>query len=45
MSQTGADSLAKQGKTAEEIIHHFYSNVNVKRFIRILNFSKSFLFI
>lgn len=31
MSQTGADSLAKQGKTAEEIIHHFYSNVNVKK--------------
>ena len=31
MSQTGADSLAKQGKTAEEIVHHFYSNVNVKK--------------
>ncbi len=31
MSQTGADSLAKQGKTAEEIIHHFYSNVDLKK--------------
>ncbi len=29
MSQTGADSLAKQGKTAEEIIHHFYANVEI----------------
>ncbi len=29
MSQTGADSLAKQGKNAEEIIHHFYSNVEI----------------
>ncbi len=30
MSQTGADSLAKQGKNFEEIIHHFYSNVEIK---------------
>ena len=30
MSQTGADSLAKQGQNYEEIIHHFYSNVEIK---------------
>lgn len=30
MSQTGADALAKQGKTAEEIIHHFYRNIEIK---------------
>ena len=30
MSQTGADSLAKEGKTAEEIIKHFYINVEIK---------------
>lgn len=30
MSQTGADSLAKEGKTAEEIIKHFYTNVEIK---------------
>ena len=30
MSQTGADSLAKQGKTATEIIHHFYTGVEIK---------------
>ncbi len=29
MSQTGADSLAKQGKTYEEIIKHFYTGVEV----------------
>lgn len=29
MSQTGADSLAKQGKTAEEIIKHFYIGVEI----------------
>ena len=29
MSQTGADSLAREGKTAEEIIHHFYSDVEI----------------
>lgn len=30
MSQTGADSMAKQGSTAEEIIVHFYSGVEIK---------------
>lgn len=30
MSQTGADSLAKQGKKAEDIIHHFYNGVEIK---------------
>ena len=30
MSQTGADSLAKQGSTADDIIHHFYANVEMK---------------
>lgn len=30
MSQTGADSLAKQGKNCEEIIHHFYADVEIK---------------
>ena len=30
MSQTGADTLAKQGKNCEEIIHHFYKNVEIK---------------
>ncbi len=30
MSQTGADSLAKQGSNAEDIIHHFYANVEIK---------------
>ena len=29
MSQTGADSLAKEGKTAEEIIKHFYTGVEI----------------
>ena len=29
MSQTGADSLAKQGSSYEDIIHHFYSNVQI----------------
>ena len=29
MSQTGADSLAKQGKNYEEIIKHFYTGVEV----------------
>lgn len=29
MSQTGADSMAKQGKTYEEIIKHFYVGVEV----------------
>lgn len=30
MSQTGSDYLAKQGKSAEEIIKHFYSGVEIK---------------
>ena len=30
MSQTGADSLAKQGKSADEIINHFYTGVEIK---------------
>lgn len=30
MSQTGADSLAKQGKNYEEIIYHFYTGVEIK---------------
>lgn len=29
MSQTGADSLAKTGKNSEEIIKHFYTNVEI----------------
>lgn len=29
MSQTGADSLAKQGKNCEEIITHFYTGVSI----------------
>ena len=29
MSQTGADSLAKQGKNFEEIIKHFYTGVDI----------------
>lgn len=29
MSQTGADALAKQGKTCEEIIKHFYTGVEI----------------
>lgn len=30
MSQTGADSMAKQGSTAEDIIKHFYAEVEIK---------------
>ena len=30
MSQTGADSLAKQGKNYEEIIRHFYKDVEIR---------------
>lgn len=30
MSQTGADSMAKQGKNYEEIIKHFYVGVEIK---------------
>ena len=29
MSQTGADSMAKQGKTYEEIIKHYYTGVEI----------------
>ena len=29
MSQTGADSMAKSGSTAEEIIKHFYTGVEL----------------
>lgn len=29
MSQTGADSLAKEGKNAEEIVKHFYKDVEI----------------
>ena len=29
MSQTGADSLAKEGKNYEDIIHHFYTDVEI----------------
>lgn len=29
MSQTGADSLAKDGKNAEEIVKHFYKDVEI----------------
>lgn len=30
MSQTGADSMAKQGKNYEEIIKHFYAGIEIK---------------
>ena len=30
MSQTGADSMAKQGSNYEEIIKHFYKDVEIK---------------
>ena len=29
MSQTGADSMAKNGSSYEEIIKHFYSDVEI----------------
>ncbi len=29
MSQTGADSMAKAGSNYEEIIKHFYTNVEI----------------
>ena len=32
MSQTGADSLAKQGKNYEEIIKHYYTGVEIVNF-------------
>lgn len=31
MSQTGSNTLAKQGKTYEEIIKHFYKNVEIEK--------------
>ena len=30
MSQTGADTMAKQGSSYEDIIHHFYTGVEIK---------------
>lgn len=30
MSQTGADSMAREGSTSEEIIKHFYTGVEIK---------------
>lgn len=30
MSQTGADAMAKQGSTAEEIISHFYTGIEIR---------------
>lgn len=30
MSQTGADSMAKKGSSYEDIIHHFYTGVEIK---------------
>ena len=30
MSQTGADTMAKQGSNYEEIIKHFYIGVEIK---------------
>lgn len=30
MSQTGADTMAKQGSLAEEIIQHFYTGIEIK---------------
>ncbi len=33
MSQTGADSLANTGKNYEEIIHHFYSEVEIQNIV------------
>ena len=29
MSQTGADSLAKEGKKCEDIIKHYYKDVEI----------------
>ena len=30
MSQTGADSLAKQGKSYEDIIKHYYTGIKIE---------------
>lgn len=32
MSQTGADSLAKEGQSYEDIIHHYYTGVEIEDF-------------
>ncbi len=32
MSQTGADALAKQGKTYKEILSHFYTGIDITKF-------------
>ena len=37
MSQTGADSMAKKGSTAEDIICHFYTGVEIREVNSILN--------
>ncbi len=39
MSQTGADSLAKQGKKYDEIIKHYYTGVEIKILTFLYNFS------
>lgn len=31
MSQTGANTLAKEGKNYQEIINHFYTNVKIEK--------------
>lgn len=31
LSQTGSDSLAKQGYNYEDIIHHFYNGVEIEK--------------
>lgn len=31
LSQTGADAMAKQGATAEQIIKHYYTNVEIQK--------------
>lgn len=36
MSQTGADSMAKQGSIAEDIICHFYTGVEIQEVNSIL---------
>ena len=30
MSQTGANTMAKEGKSCDDIIYHFYKNVEIK---------------
>lgn len=36
MSQTGADAMAKQGSTVDDIIHHFYTDVEIKEVNQII---------